>query len=396
MSQDRSSSFSDCIEWLNNRSQEGDLSLTDFWGVVVCYIKGVQLEKRTLAKEGQRDKDGATPYPLYSAVERALLDKNAEEEPWFEVSTHQAGFTEPGAFVETALLKQPFQGGKVQMDSRRKPMDMVQLQGICGSAFGDSQINIKYIWGLIKNWFHEHWPVADHDHNPFYGPVFKLLDDFGDMERSYDDLQELKIELHDFCGSHIHSDALTTLVRKTWYKMTEVQKRKYITTILDELNQSLNPSLKMKLKATYSVSWWDASKLLMKALSLVYNWDFGEMPNILYKLRDRRVPLGMCEKDIMHVIDAGLYLNSPYPPLLGKKRDIDLIISFDFSEGDPFETVKKAHQYAERCKVPFPEINLDGTDDDCPKSLYIFEGRDKLTVIHIPLFNIDNCKGHSS
>ncbi|XP_063073811.1 cytosolic phospholipase A2 gamma-like isoform X3 [Engraulis encrasicolus] len=331
MSQDRSSSFSDCIEWLNNRSQEGDLSLTDFWGVVVCYIKGVQLEKRTLAKEGQRDKDGATPYPLYSAVERALLDKNAEEEPWFEVSTHQAGFTEPGAFVETALLKQPFQGGKVQMDSRRKPMDMVQLQGICGSAFGDSQINIKYIWGLIKNWFHEHWPVADHDHNPFYGPVFKLLDDFGDMERSYDDLQELKIELH-------------------------------------------------------------ASKLLMKALSLVYNWDFGEMPNILYKLRDRRVPLGMCEKDIMHVIDAGLYLNSPYPPLLGKKRDIDLIISFDFSEGDPFETVKKAHQYAERCKVPFPEINLDGTDDDCPKSLYIFEGRDKLTVIHIPLFNIDNCK----
>ncbi|XP_063071552.1 cytosolic phospholipase A2 gamma-like [Engraulis encrasicolus] len=116
------------------------------------------------------------------------------------------------------------------------------------------------------------------------------------------------------------------------------------------------------------------------------------MPNILYNLQDSRVPKNMCEEDIMHVIDAGLYLNSPYPPMLGRKRGIDLIISFDFSSGDPFETVDVASRYAKTCKVPFPKINLEGTDDDCPKSLHIFEEKGKPTVIHIPLFNVDNCK----
>lgn len=45
----------------------------------------------------------------------------------------------------------------------------------------------------------------------------------------------------------------------------------------------------------------------------------------------------MCKRDIMHLIDAGLFLNSPYPSVLREARDVDLIISFDFSEDKPFE-----------------------------------------------------------
>lgn len=52
---------------------------------------------------------------------------------------------------------------------------------------------------------------------------------------------------------------------------------------------------------------------------------------------DRAIPKDMTLKKKMHLIDAGLYVNSPYPSVLGKARDIDLIISFDFSSGDPFE-----------------------------------------------------------
>lgn len=35
--------------------------------------------------------------------------------------------------------------------------------------------------------------------------------------------------------------------------------------------------------------------------------------------------------------DAAVALNSPYISILRQERDVDLIISLDFSDGDPFE-----------------------------------------------------------
>ena len=58
---------------------------------------------------------------------------------------------------------------------------------------------------------------------------------------------------------------------------------------------------------------------------------------------DPAIPKDMTLNEKMHLVDAGLYLNSPYPSVLGKARDIDLIISFDFSEGDPFEVKAPRH-----------------------------------------------------
>ena len=58
---------------------------------------------------------------------------------------------------------------------------------------------------------------------------------------------------------------------------------------------------------------------------------------------DPAIPKDMTVNEQMHLIDAGLYLNSPYPSVLGKARDIDLIISFDFSDGDPFEVKAPSH-----------------------------------------------------
>ncbi|KAL2086784.1 hypothetical protein ACEWY4_017852 [Coilia grayii] len=87
-----------------------------------------QLETRTLAEEGKGDRDGANPYPLYSAVDREMFH-NKNKELWFELSHHEAGFTQPGAFVKTSLLKQHFDAGHVKQQKKRRPMDMVQLQG---------------------------------------------------------------------------------------------------------------------------------------------------------------------------------------------------------------------------------------------------------------------------
>ena len=52
-------------------------------------------------------------------------------------------------------------------------------------------------------------------------------------------------------------------------------------------------------------------------------------------------------------------------------------------------------QTAQECKdldISFPAISYTETDVASPKSFYVFKGGKKApTVIHIPLFNVENC-----
>lgn len=51
---------------------------------------------------------------------------------WFEISPHEAGFTELGLFIEASLLGSKFQNGTLL--EKKKEMDMVKLQGECLQA----------------------------------------------------------------------------------------------------------------------------------------------------------------------------------------------------------------------------------------------------------------------
>uniref|UniRef100_A0A8C8CZK8 PLA2c domain-containing protein n=1 Tax=Oncorhynchus tshawytscha TaxID=74940 RepID=A0A8C8CZK8_ONCTS len=111
---------------------------------------------------------------------------------------------------------------------------------------------------------------------------------------------------------------------------------------------------------------------------------------------DTNVPSSMASKEKIHLVDAGLKLNSPYPPVLRTSRKVDLIISLDFSEGDPFETVFNAKKYALQQKLPFPPVKESVREEkDHPQGCYVFEGRhpEEPTVMHMPLFNLQNCQG---
>lgn len=55
---------------------------------------------------------------------------------------------------------------------------------------------------------------------------------------------------------------------------------------------------------------------------------------------DSSIPVCLQPKETIHLIDAGLAVNVPYPSFLGDKRDIDLIIAPEYSAGDMFEVKK--------------------------------------------------------
>ncbi|XP_031417612.2 cytosolic phospholipase A2 zeta-like [Clupea harengus] len=137
----------EAVKWFMEREKHGNFSLSDVWGAITCRIKGVPLETRTLTE----DKHGANPYPLYSTVERHCFDCKKTKEMWFEFSPHESGFLQHGAYVDTSLLNNNFDGGHVK-PSHKKPVNMVQLQGMCGCAMGDFAQIVKTIEDILWNW----------------------------------------------------------------------------------------------------------------------------------------------------------------------------------------------------------------------------------------------------
>ncbi|XP_077169634.1 cytosolic phospholipase A2 gamma-like [Paroedura picta] len=93
------------------------------------------------------------------------------------------------------------------------------------------------------------------------------------------------------------------------------------------------------------------------------------------------------------LIDAGTAINTAYPLILHPERNVKLILSFDFSSGNPFLTIQQAAEHCEKHRIKFPEIDdINSQDIENPSGCYIFRGKDAPTIMHFPLFNKENCQ----
>eukprot|EP00063_Salmo_salar_P036823 XP_014011658.1 PREDICTED: cytosolic phospholipase A2 gamma-like [Salmo salar] len=311
------------VDWLKQwKDSDQDFNLTDFWrAFTACYFMK-EMDTRRLSEEAHRN--STNPYPIYSAIE---LDRNKQHctkgdcyaafmqtrklrtselksgvipdnspplfsvAVWFEMTPHECGFSGLGAFIDTSCLRCKFEGGI--MTEKRKEMDMVLLQGICGSVIADGQMDIAYVGKKI-------WDLL-------------------------------------FGGSII----------------------------------------------------W----IVQNIFPLLIKWEWGTTSNFLFKLYARSFARSLYPPPLARSL--ALKMNSPYPPILRPSREVDLIISLDFSEEDPFETVFSSKQYADELKLPFPPVDERMREEkDHPQDCYVFEGQlpKQPTIMHMPLFNLQNCQ----
>ncbi|KAK7172481.1 hypothetical protein R3I93_002555 [Phoxinus phoxinus] len=156
-------------------------------------------------------------------------------------------------------------------------------------------------------------------------------------------------------------------------------------TILDNLDGVALPTI--NYLTGFASQYFSPSK----DVDLQEQWTWGRNYNFLYGMNDKAVPAALLKSETRDYIDAGVLLNSPYFSVLREERDIDLIISLDFSDGDPFMTVREAAETCKKLKIPFPEVSIPKEDVKKPKDFYVFKGQNTPTVIHIPLFNVVNC-----
>ncbi|KAM9174662.1 cytosolic phospholipase A2 gamma [Mergus octosetaceus] len=184
-------------------------------------------------------------------------------------------------------------------------------------------------------------------------------------------------------------------------KLMEKKKKKticYMQGLWGSAFGSMEEILKAILESMSNTTEFSQTVLLLLELQLcaISGRDPEEVFNKLLKILSANIQSShLVENKTISLIDAGLAINSAYPLVLKKQRQTDLILSFDFSSGDPFETVEKAADYCHKNGIPFPKIEKQEMDKESPSDCYIFQGDKSCpTVMHFPLFNKVNCSGN--
>uniref|UniRef100_A0A673WXS5 PLA2c domain-containing protein n=1 Tax=Salmo trutta TaxID=8032 RepID=A0A673WXS5_SALTR len=278
------------------------------------------------------------PYPIYSGVISDNFPPLFSVGVWFEMTPHESGFSGLGAFVPTSCLGSQFEGGIVR--EKRKEMDMVLLQG------GEC----KHHEGIFL-------VLASADESKYM--VTTGMKDKVSITNSW--VPDGNVFFITFLSSMITMEGVCVCV--------------CVCVCVFNMNN-------LKLVCVSPPDWW----IVQNIFPLVQKWEWGTVYNFLFKIHGTKI----------HLVDAGLKINSPYPPVLRTSREVDLIISLDFSEGDPFETVFSAKQYADELKLPFPPVKESvRKEKEHPQDCYVFEGRrpEEPTIMHMPLFNLRNCQG---
>nr|XP_025951379.1 cytosolic phospholipase A2 zeta-like isoform X3 [Dromaius novaehollandiae] len=90
----------------------------------------------------------------------------------------------------------------------------------------------------------------------------------------------------------------------------------------------------------------------------------------------------------------GLYLHKDYVNVkkfvAWRERDVDVILSFNFSWEAPFEVLELTQKYCKEREIPFPKIKLSDEDEKKPKECYMFvddKNPKAPIVLHFPLVN---------
>uniref|UniRef100_A0A671L1P5 Cytosolic phospholipase A2 gamma-like n=1 Tax=Sinocyclocheilus anshuiensis TaxID=1608454 RepID=A0A671L1P5_9TELE len=369
--------WTDTLAKLKKYYYEKDhFSLTDVWAVmlVASYVKKIDDCKLS----DQWDQFSKDPLPIYTVIDKQSKQRE-EGDPWFEISPHEAGYSLIGAFVGTSSFGSQFKNKMKKQDE----IDMLYLQALCSSVLADEE----EIWKWIKeetlcSCLFNVFPSKDPHSPPIdecYQVLLKLVNMNLDVLKGTDPSacdQSIRTTLTDLSGGQrqlIHQLEKLNDDKAAGKKAAKQYVMQYTVDVCNYLELKLN--------------FWPFGRSICRCIA---QWIWGRHYNFLHNMTDDAVPRALLESETRDYIDARVLLNSPYFSVLRKERDIDLIISLDFSDGDPFMTVTQTAETCKKLKIPFPEVNIPSEDVKKPKGFYVFKGKNAPTVIHIPLFNVVN------
>ncbi|KAJ0058330.1 hypothetical protein NL108_013266, partial [Boleophthalmus pectinirostris] len=375
------------LSWLQDKAETPEFSLSDTWGALTSAAIMKTWDNRTLSEEAARN--ASNPYPVYGAVEQFCFNEGPTQGKWFELTPHEAGFSELELFVETSALGSKFQGGALLEDTPE--MDMIQVQGTW--TLYKHHAVVKYIVIIYDTWRSLYKVNRDESEQlrslQQRGPQFlKWTYELGTTVQTWAyGLPEGPVKAQ---GSSLVDKIIPLVLRWEWGTVKNFLYK------YDDWNQSGINLASVLFKSCFS-------PVLVLVLVLVQSW-FSPPGSVLGSfclcsmfLCCAEVPVPSClaSAELLHLMDGGLLVNTAYPSFLGPRRDIDLIIAPEYSAGEMFETLTLARAYAAEVGKPFPQLDDTVLEEEklWPKDCYVFEGNDTApTIVFMPLFNRRNCK----
>ncbi|XP_036423203.1 cytosolic phospholipase A2 gamma-like isoform X2 [Colossoma macropomum] len=368
-------------------TEKDNFSMTDVWAALIVSYLVKEIDEHKLTQ--QRGNYTNDPYPIYTLIDKQCKHDKLNADVWFEITPDESGYSLSGAFVDSSCLRSQFENGQKIKD--QPETDMLYLQGLCGSAIADMEENLKFLYEQLKHLIMGESTKESHTpQTPDVQNGCLLLLTLVDLNLCVLKKEDPTVYLQTI--KDLLKDKHDEIERMTVHLENVVTSEKTISK--EELNgYTLQVCNSITDMFTVQGFWDDTYKAIMRALEEIVCWIWGKTYNFLYKMEVKDVDPSVLNSKEREYEDAGLLLNSPYFSVLREERDIKLIISLDYSSGNPFETVVQAAKLCKALQIPFPKVVVPAEDTE-PKDFYVFRGySDAPTVIHMPLFNVVNCNG---
>lgn len=321
-------------ELKNLESSNHSVSLIDLWGLIVEYFLYQEENPAKLSDQQEAVSQSQNPYPIYASVNVRTNISGEDFAEWCEFTPHEVGFPKYGAYVPTKLFGSEFFMGRL-LKLWPEPR-ICYLQGVWGSAFAASldeifQKTAGFNLGFL-DWHRGSVKVTDNQQ--------RLQDPTRLRTRLFTPQGPFSQAVLDIFTSRFTSAENFNFTRGLCLHKDYVAGREF-------------------------VAWKDTHP--------------DAFPNQLTPMRD-----SLC------LLDGGFAINSPFPLILLPQREVDLIVSFDYSLHAPFEVLQMTEKYCQDRGIPFPRIEVLPEDLEEPGECYLFaraEDPGAPIVLHFPLVN---------
>ncbi|XP_061694069.1 cytosolic phospholipase A2 zeta-like [Syngnathoides biaculeatus] len=310
------------------------MSLTDMAGLIYEHIAFGKKITNTLSEQQRTVNEGQNPFPVYTAVNMKEKSGFDSEPEWCEFTPYEVGFQKYGTFVRAEDFGSQFFLG--HLVKKLPEVRIPYLIGIWSSCFS---VNLTQLFTLATG--------SETESHSWFGP------DINNIETD-DEPSTLDTHLIDSPTdvSRIISDFL--------------RNRPISSKVYNFMNGLL---LHKNYNASRNFRAWKETHI-------------NAFPNLLTP-RD----------SILQLIDSGHHINVGCAPVLRPEREVDIIISLDYSwnPDNIFKELKMTASYSKDHDIPFPLVDFATLEDAPTKEVYIFEDIENPkapVVIHFPLVNV--------
>ncbi|XP_069494917.1 cytosolic phospholipase A2 zeta [Ambystoma mexicanum] len=327
---------------LGSMNKDGrNVSYTDLWGLVIEYFLHQKENPCKLSEQQESVERAQNPYPVYASINVRSNISGSDFAEWCEFTPHEVGLRKYGAFIRTEDFGSEFFMG--HLIHRRPELRICYLQGVWSSILAAS---LDEIWARMAtsgmNW------------------INSLKDAINAIDES----------------------------RRKYFKHCSRLKTQVVTPdgIFSQLYQDV---FKSRFMAAES---YNFTRGLYLHKNYVGTKEFVPWKdNHLDASPNKLTPM----EESLHLVDGGFSINSPFPLMLQPERDVDVILSFNYSWESHFKVLLLTEMYCRERGIPFPKIELNEEDEKKPKECYMFmdaKNPKAPIVIHFPLVNHTFCK----